>query len=110
MFSNDKFREDLWSKLSMEDVSNTSKGPENFLQICMCVLDKLALQKKKYNRDNNIPFTNKPLAKAHMKRNCLQNQFLKNRSEANRINNIKQRNYCVTLFGKNQKTILHKSK
>ena len=87
----------------MEDVSNTSNGLENFLQTCICVLDKLVLQKKKYNRGNNIPFTNKPLAKAHMKRNCLQNRFLKNRSEINRINDIKQRNYCATLFGKIKK-------
>ena len=47
MFSNDKFREEILSKLSMENTSNTSNGLENFLQICIGVLDKLAPQKYK---------------------------------------------------------------
>ena len=53
---------------------------------------------------------NKPLSWAHMKRSRLRNRFLKNRSEINRINYIKQRNYSVSLLKKKQKTILHKSK
>ena len=110
MFSNYKFTEELLSKLSMENISNRSNGPETFLQICIGVLDKLAPQKKKYNRGNNIPFMKKPLSWAHMKRSRLRNRFLKNRSEINRINYIKQRNYSVSLLKKKQKTILHKSK
>ena len=73
----------------MTNISNTSNGLENFLQICNGVLDKLASQKKKHNRGNNMPFMNKPLAQAHMKRNHLRNRFLKNMSEVNRINCIK---------------------
>ena len=53
-----------------------------FLQICVGVIDKLAPEKKKYNRGNNIAFMNKPLARAHMKRSGLQNRFLKNRSKS----------------------------
>ena len=49
-----------------------------------------------------MPFMNKPLARAHMKRSRLQNRFLKNRSEVNRISFIKQRNYCVNLKAKKQ--------
>ena len=75
MFSNDKFREDLFSKLSMENISNTSNGLQKFLQICTDVLDKLAPQKERYNMGNNMPFMNKPLARAHMKRSRLGNRF-----------------------------------
>ena len=82
VFSSDKFREELLSKLSMENISNTSSGLEIFLQICVGVIDKLAPEKKKYNRGNNIAFMNKPLARAHMKRSGLQNRFLKNRSKS----------------------------
>ena len=46
---------------------------------------------------------NKPLARAHMKRSRLQNRFLRNRSEVNKINYIKQRNYCVSLLRKTKK-------
>ena len=92
------------SKLSIENISNTSNGLENFLQICIGVLDKLAPQKKKYNRSNSIPYLNKPLPRVHMKRTRLRNRFLKNRSEVNRINFIKQRNYYIKSFEKNQKT------
>ena len=46
VFSNDKFREELLSKLSMENISNTSNGLEKFLQICTGVLDKLPLKRK----------------------------------------------------------------
>ena len=50
-----------------------------------------------------MPFMNKPLARAHMKRSRLRNRFLKNRSQVNRINYIKQRNYCVSLLRKTKK-------
>ena len=103
MFSNDKFREELLTKLSMENISNTSNSLKNFLQICISVLDKLAPQRKKYDRDNNTPFMNKPFAREHMKRTHLRNQFLKTRSEVNRISFIKQRNYCVSLLRKTKK-------
>ena len=43
--SNDKFREELLSKLSMEN-SSTSNGLGKFLQICMGVVDKLGSEKK----------------------------------------------------------------
>ena len=101
MFSYDKFREELLSKLSMENIINTSSDLEKLLQVCTGVLDKL--QKKKDNRGNNVPFMNKPLIRAHMKRSCLRNRFLKNRSEVNRINFIKQRNYWVSLLRKTEK-------
>ena len=46
MYSNDKFREELLSKLSMENIRNTSNGLEKFLQLIIGVLGNLAPQKK----------------------------------------------------------------
>ena len=71
MFSNDKFRAELWSKLSMENISNTSNSLENFLPTCIGVLDKLAPQKKKYNKGNNMSFTNKPTCSGTCKKKSL---------------------------------------
>ena len=51
-----------------------------------------------------MTFMNKPLARAHMKKKIdCENRFLKNRSEVNRINFIKQRKYCVRLLRKTNK-------
>ena len=72
MIFSDKFREELLSKLSLENISNTSSDLEKVLQFCIGVLDKLTPQKNKYNRGNNMPFMNKLLARAHMKRSRLQ--------------------------------------
>ena len=51
-------------------------------------------------------FMNKLLSRAYMTRGGLQNGFLKNRSEVNRINFIRQRNYCVSLLRKTKKNIM----
>ena len=53
-----KFREELLSKLSIENISNTSNGLETFLQILVDVQDKIAPPKKKYIRDKDISFMN----------------------------------------------------
>ena len=62
----------LWKTLGTQN-----NDPVKFLQICIGVLDRLAPQKKKYNRSNNMPFMNKALPVAHMKRSHLQNQCSK---------------------------------
>ena len=43
---------------------------------------------------------NKSLKKAHMKRSRLRKIYVKNKTDANRIAYIKQRNYCVSLLRK----------
>lgn len=55
----------------MENINNTS----NVLQIYAGALDKLALQNETMQWGNNMPFMNKSLAWAHMKKNYLQNRF-----------------------------------
>ena len=51
-------------------------------------LDKFAPRRKKYSRGNNMPFMNKLLSRAHMKRTRLRNGYLKKRSEQNRIDHL----------------------
>ena len=63
-FSNDKFRENLISRLSTENIRVDCNGMEKFLQICIKTLDELAPQKKKYSRGNNMPFINETIKKS----------------------------------------------
>ena len=48
-----------------------------------------------------MSFVNKSLTHAHMKKTHLQNQSLKSKCKVNRINLIKQRNYCLSRLKKN---------
>ena len=50
-----------------------------------------------------MPFTNKLLSRAHMKRTRLKNCSFKKNSEQNRLSYVKQRNYCVSLLRKTKK-------
>ena len=101
-YNNYSFRQDLLSKLIMENI-NLSNGLQKFIDICMKSLDKFTPRKKKYSRGNNLPFMNKLLNRAHMKRTRLRNCYLKKRSEQNRLSYVKQRNYCVSLLRKTKK-------
>ena len=56
--------------------------------------------KKKYVRGNQSSFTSKTLSKAIMLRTDLRNKFLKNRSNENKTNYLKQQNHCVSLLRK----------
>ena len=102
-FCNDTFRQILLEKLSTENINTNCSGFEKFLQICIDTLNIFALCKKKYSRRNKMPFMNKSLKKAHMKRSRLRNIYEKNKTDTNRIAYIKQRNYCVSLLRKNKK-------
>ena len=52
--------------------------------------------KKKYIRWNNSPFMNREISKEIMDRSRLRNKFLKTKSEADKKNYVKQRNYCFS--------------
>ena len=99
-FSNDKFRENLISRLSTENIRVDCNGMIKIFQICIKTLDELAPQKKKYSRGKNMLFINKAIKKAFMKRSRLRNIYLKNRSYNNKREYNKQRNYCVSLLRK----------
>ena len=88
----------LFPNLSTENIRVGCNG--KFLQICIKTLDELALQKKKYSRGNNIPFVNKTIKKVFMTRSRLRNIYFKNRSDNNKREYNKERNYCVSLLRK----------
>ena len=102
-FCNDKFRQILLEKVAAENVNANCSGFEKFLQICINTLDVFAPCKKKYARGNNMPFINKSLTKAHVKRSRLRNLNLKNKTDTRRIAYIKQRDYCVSVLRKTKK-------
>ena len=61
------------------------------------VLDQIA-PRKKYIRDNSMPFFNKELSSAHKKRKQLRNRYLTKRSYQNKRLYTKERNFCVFLL------------
>ena len=50
-----------------------------------------------------MPFMNKSLSRAFMRRIQLRNKYLKKHSETNRLAYPKQRNFCVSLLRKTKK-------
>ena len=52
-------------------------------------LDKFAPWKKKDSKGNKMPFLNKVLFRAHMKRNRLRNGYLNKSSKQNRLSYVK---------------------
>ena len=63
-------------------------------------LNKHALIKMQYKCGNHMPFITKDHSKAIMKRSKLRNSYLKNKTDANRMLYMKQRNYCISLLRK----------
>ena len=105
-FLNDTFRKVLLEKLSIENINANGSGFENFLQICIQMLDIFAPYKKKYLRGRNMPFMNKSLARAHMTRSRLRNLYLKKKTEITKLAYIKQRNYVFLSREKLKKIIM----
>ena len=100
MFQNHRYRDELTQKLSNIVSENNNIRLNEFLSICMDTLDQFAPCKQKYTRGNHFPFMNKNISKEILKRTRFQNQFLKNRTDENKIRYTKQRNYCVSLLKK----------
>ena len=84
-FCNDTFRQMFLEKLAAENINTNFNGFEKILQVCINTLDIFAPCKKKYARGNNMPFMNKSLTKANMKRSRLRNLFLKKKTDTGRI-------------------------
>ena len=102
-FSNEGFRESLLENLKGKLSGNSDQSFSNFINTCNTVLDKQLPKKKKYVRGDQSPFMNKTLSKAFMLRTSLRNTFLKNRSNENKTNYVKQRNHCVSLLRKTKR-------
>ena len=71
------------------------------------IFNRLVPIKKRYVRANQAPFINKVLSKEIMKRTRLRNNYLKNRSIANKMKYNKQRNFCVALLRREKKTFFN---
>ena len=97
-FSNEPFRDCLLEKISKEIFENNDEGLQSFCDINLQVLNQHAPQKFKYVRGNQMSFLTKQLSKEIMKRSRLRNNFLRNRTEENKILYNRQRNYCVSLL------------
>ena len=96
-FSNEGFRKSLLENLKGKLSENSDQSFNNFINTCNTVLDKQLTKKRK------SPFMNKTLSKAIMLRINLRNKFLKNRSNENKTNYVKQRNYYVSLLRKTKR-------
>ena len=102
-FCNDTSRHILLEKLAAENINADCSGLEKFQQICINTLDIFAPCKKNYARGINMPFMNKSLTKAHLKRSRSRNLYLKRKTDTSRIAYIKQHKYCVSLLRKTKK-------
>ena len=76
-FQIDRYRHELTPKLSNIVSENNNIRLNEFLSICMDILDQYARCKQKYTRGNHLPFMNKTISKEIMKRTRFRNQFLK---------------------------------
>lgn len=64
----------------MVDFENISNLHYQLKTLMLTAMDNFAQRKKKYSRGNNMPFMNGTSKKFHMKRSCLINRYLRNRS------------------------------
>lgn len=75
------FKEHLLQSLDQSNLGDNYLC--TFAEIYVDTLDMHALRKNKFVRGDHVPFINKELLKAVMKKGRLRNRFLQNRSEEN---------------------------
>ena len=97
-YTHTNFQSDLLSSLTGIDLMEISN--DEYVSLCMKILDRHAPIKTKYIRGNDQPFITKELRKEHMKRSRLKNSYQKNKSDENLLAYRKQRNLCVNLLKK----------
>ena len=66
-------------------------------------LNHHAQAKQKFVRGNHLLLMNKTLSKAIMHRARFRNKYLRNKTDENKRNYTKQRNYCVSLVRKSER-------
>ena len=89
-FSYEAFRETLPNNLSGEKFVHNNKGLQRFWKLCTETVNNFSPIKRKYTRGNQMPFMTKDLSKKINARSRV--NFLKNRTEENKIGYTKQRN------------------
>ena len=106
-FSNKYYRK-KFDKLKRDTFVSDNQVFDTFCDVSIKFLNKHAPIKKKCKRDNQITFVRKYFSKEIMKRSTLKNNYLKNKTDANRMLYNKQRNCCVSLLRKS-KTICYEN-
>ena len=84
----------------LKKIGSLTLNYDIFKNVCMDAINKHAPLKRKYIRANHAEYMDKELSQAIMKRSKLRNDYLKHRSEENRLAYKKQRNFCVALLRK----------
>ena len=98
-FNIETFKKTFSDKLSRLESNSYSEFEKAF----MAVLNRQALLKTKFLRDNNNPFMNKELGKTIMKRSQVKIRYNKSRNYENWYLFKKQRNFCVNLLRKTKR-------
>ena len=97
-FDNEMFSNELENEL--KKIGSLTLNYDIFKNVCMDAINKHAPLKRKYIRANHAEYMDKELSQAIMKRSKLRSDYLKHRSDENRLAYKKQRNFCVTLLRK----------
>lgn len=97
-FDRSIFTNDLRNKLQ-----STEDYPENFEKVFLDTLEAHAPIKKKTVRANEAPYMTKALKKAIYRRSRLQNEYFHNRTETNKSEYRRHKNYCSKLYKKERK-------
>ena len=97
-FDNEMFSIELENELSK--IGLLILNYDIFKNVCMGVINKHVPLKRKYIRANHAEYMDMELSQTMMKRSKLRNDYLKHRSEENRLAYKKLRNFSVTLLRK----------
>ena len=89
-------------------MGNSNNTYAEFEDIFLSVLEKHAPIKKKIIRGNHVPYMNKTLRKAMMRRTQLQNKYYKTKTDEDLKSFKKQRNFVSHLYKKRRKQFFNK--
>ena len=100
-FDSSKFKNELKSVLTKENIESCTKFDEQFLK----VLNSHAPLKRKLLRTNHAPYVSKTLRRAIMKRSYLEMIYFKKQTDHALIAYKKQKNYCSRLYKKERNNL-----
>ena len=78
------------------------KSYESSDQVFLEISNEIAPLKKKYYRENRVPYVTKSLRKANVRSPELESKYLKNRTIENKAKYKKQKNFCSKLYKKEE--------
>ena len=107
-FNEQNFLEDVKNKNFYFNSDDPNDNYELITDLFSKIVNKHAPLKKKFLRDNQVPFTNKELHKAIYDRSRLRNRFCKTPTEENENLYKKQRNKCLSIRKKSIRNYFNK--